>query len=177
MKKYIIWLLTAFIAITLVGCSEVISFEASTDDNTTDNLQRLSCIKIYSATNQTLINTIEDKDILIKFIQNTTFAEQWTNTGTDDSIDQQEKIRQKLEDYEPQYIITSYKTPAAIINDGNLEKISDITIYKDTNIIKMQISPDTIKAYRIPSEYLTDYFEITDEVRDFLISLTGVGNQ
>lgn len=69
MKKFIILLLTAFIAITLVGCSEVISFEASTDDNTIDNLQRLSCIKIYSAANQTLINTIEDEDILINLIK------------------------------------------------------------------------------------------------------------
>lgn len=80
-----------------------------------------------------------------------------------------------LEDYEPQYIITSFKTPAAIFNDGNLEEISNITIYKDTNMIKMQISPDTIKGYRVPSEYLTNYFEITDEVRDFLISLTRSG--
>jgi len=40
-------------------------------------------------------------------------------------------------------------------------------------MIKEQISPDVIKNENIPSEYMTFYYEVSNDLKDFLISLAG----
>ena len=67
----------------------------------------------------------------------------------------------------------AYKSPVAVYNDGELEKLYTITVYKDTNIIKMEVSEETIKSFPVPSEYLTFYEDVTDEEMEFLMSLTS----
>ncbi|MFA9463556.1 MAG: hypothetical protein ACERKN_04625 [Velocimicrobium sp.] len=130
--------------------------------------QQLARIEVYSVVDNTLVNTIEDEESLLEFNQKTECEEQWD----DDYMDQQEEIQKKLEEREPLYIFMSYKKPVAMNNDGTLEKISEITVYKDSNIIKEEVSPDTVKNFTVPSEYLTDFYESSDETMDFLVSLT-----
>lgn len=138
--------------------------------NATKRLQRLAQVEIYSAKEKKLIKTIEDKKSLITFNKNTIFTDQYSNAD-DNYMNKQEEIRKEVENYEPQYIFVTYKTPAALNNKKDLEKIYEITTFKDTNIIMMQVSPDSIKNIVVPSEYLTFYTEGSDEEITYLNSL------
>lgn len=141
-------------------------------DNTksASKTQQLARVEVCSANEQTLIDTIEDKDKLTVFNENTSFITQLD--GMDDNyMKQQADIKKKLEKYEPEYVFISYKTPVAVINDGALEKVLKITTYKDTNIIKVQIAPSNVKNVPVSSEYLTFYFEASNEVAVYFHSL------
>ena len=46
-----------------------------------------------------------------------------------------------------------------------------ITLYEDTNIIKMEVSGESIKAFPISEEFLTFYYEISEEGMRFYRSL------
>ncbi len=50
----------------------------------------------------------------------------------------------------------------------------EITVYENSNIIKEQISPDNIKGTSVPEEYLTFYGTVSEEDREFLLSLGEV---
>jgi len=130
--------------------------------------QQLARIEVYSVEDNVLVHTIEDEERLLEFNEKTTCEEQWD----DDYMDQQEEIQKKVEEHKPQYVFISYKKPVAMKNDGTLEKISEITVYQDSNIIKEQVSPDAVKNFTVPSEYLTYFFESSDETIDYLLSLT-----
>lgn len=164
-KKIIMLVVLSLLIMILSGCSnKEYTTGASTNNKeyTAEDLQRLSRLEVYAA-DKALINTIENKETLFQFNKLCIDPMEYT--------DQQEEIQEKLKEYEPQYIITSYKTPAARYNNGSLEKLFDITVYKDTHMIMMQVSPDTVKNFPVPSEYLTYYYEVSDDVMDFLISL------
>ncbi len=166
-KKVTIVIFLLMLLSVLSGCST--SASANGNKNTV-NIERLACIEIYSVNNQTLLTTIDDKETLETFHENASFDEQWGDMD-DNYLEQQAEIQKKLKNYEPQYLFISYQTPAAIHNDGTLEKVLEITTFKDTNIVKVTISPDTVKNFSIPSEYLTFYFETSDEVMAYLRSL------
>ena len=134
------------------------------------NEPQLARVEIYSASDQTLIGTIEDKKALATFNENTLFTEQLDNMD-EDSINQQAEIQKELEVHTEQYNFISYKAPVAVSSDGTLEKIYEITVYKDTNIIKFQVSPESIKNFSVPSELLTFYFKASDETLKYLNSL------
>lgn len=51
------------------------------------------------------------------------------------------------------YTIISYKIPVAACNDGNLEKLMELTVYEDSNIIKEQIALETIKGNMFPKSF------------------------
>lgn len=170
-KKTMMIIVYSILLIVLGGCS----VGASTDDSeyTAKDLQRYARVEVYSAADNTLLNTIEDKETLIWFANNNAFAEQVADIDADEYLNRQEENKKTLDGYESLYIIVSYKTPAAANNNGALEKISEMTLYKDTNMIMEQVSPDVIKSFKIPSEYMTAYYEISDEDMSFLASLTG----
>lgn len=173
MDKRIIFIVAAISILSLFGGCTI---GAQSEDNsgyTAKDLQRCALIEVYSAEDQKLICEIEDNAILAEFNQNVAFAEDTLALDDNEYFDKMEDTKQKLEGYEPQFTIVSYKTPASKNNDGNLEKISEITVYKNTNMIKEQISPDVIKNGNIPSEYMTFYYEVSDDLKDFLISLAG----
>lgn len=130
--------------------------------------QQLARIEVYSALDNTVVNTIEEEESLLEFNQKTTSDEQWD----EEYMDRKEEFLKKLEDHKPLYSFISYKKPVAMNNDGTLEKLSEITVYKDSNIIKQEISPDAVKNVTVPSEYLTNYYESSDDTIDYLLSLT-----
>ncbi|WP_312649605.1 hypothetical protein [Aminipila sp.] len=166
-KKLFVTIFLLLLFSIFSGCSPGDSSNSNTE---TAEDQRLARIEVYSANEQTLIDTIENKETLAAFSKSTSFTDQLEDID-DDYMEQQAEIQKKLEKYEPQYVFISYKTPAAINNDGALEKILKITVYKDTNIIKVQISPDNVKNCSVPSEYLTFCFQASDKEIAYLYSL------
>lgn len=78
-----------------------------------------------------------------------------------------------LDNYDPLYRIVAYKSPAAKYSDDTLEKSLTITTYEDTSKIKLQISPENIKGFAVPAEYLIFYSELSDENIEFLNSIAN----
>lgn len=158
MKKLICFLLAGILsAIALAGCS-------MGGGNAGEDLQRLSQIEVYSS-DGSLLNTVLDQDILNKFN---------SLNGTDvpsETDSEEDKLVNEIESLAVLYTIIPYKMPAAVHNDGTLEKLMEMTVYEDSNIIKEQIAPENIKGTYIPEEYLTFYVAVSDKDKKFILSL------
>lgn len=130
-----------------------------------EGFQSLSRLEIYEADGETLINTVEDKEKLIQF----------QKAGWQQEADGAEAAGTAgpPEGKEPFYSIAVYKPPAALLNNRKPEKIYTVTLYRDTNVIRMAAEPDSIKNISVPEEWLTFYYEISQEDMDFLLSLAG----
>ena len=90
---------------------------------------------------------------------------------TSDIEECQSKLKKSLKGANEQHRFVAYKRPVARFGDGELEENFTITLYEDTNIIKMTVSKESIKAFSVPEEFLAFYFEMSDEEMDFLTSL------
>jgi len=135
MNKRIIFIVVAISILALLGGCTIGVQSEDNSGYTAKDLQRCALIEVYSAEDQKLICEIEDSTILAEFNQNVAFAEDILTLDDDEYFGKMEDIKQKLEEYEPQFTIVSYKTPASKNNDGNLEKISEITVYKTMSSI------------------------------------------
>lgn len=161
-RKLYILTLCSVIILLLIGCNA--------DKNTPEkDSQQLSLIQIYSNDGK-LINSIEDVDILYQF----------SHLGyTDFSADtdsEQTELENMTEELSALYTIISYKTPVAIYGDETLEKLTEITMYENSNIIKEQVEPENIKGLAIPEEYLIFYYTVSEDDKTFLLSLAEFGN-
>lgn len=155
MKKVICFLLVSILsAVALTGCGR---------GNDEENAQELAQIEIY-ADDGRLINTITDEDILRRFS-----SLSYTDIPVEDS--EQDELASAVENLTEVYTIVIYKEPVAVYNDGTLEKLMELTVYEDSNIVREQIASESIKMYRIPEEFLVFYSTISDEERDFMLSL------
>ena len=122
------------------------------------DLQGLSQIEVYSSDGH-LVNTILDEEILSQF-HDLDYAD--ISSDTDAEMDAEGNVI---------CTIISYKTPVAAYHDGSLEKLMELTVYEDSNIIKEQIAPETIKGGYVPEEFLTFYVTVSDEDKNFIMSL------
>ena len=77
-----------------------------------------------------------------------------------------------LEGREPLFTIAAMKEPAALINNGEMEKTFTITVYEGTDVVKMVVMPQ-IKNIALSEEFLTFYFEVPEEDMEFFLSLAG----
>lgn len=158
MKNIILFILMGILTVIgLAGCG------ADRDDRGND-LQGLSQIEVYSGDGH-LVNTISDEEILSRF-QDLDYTD--ISSDTDAKMDALERERGDLNVI---CTIISYKTPVAAYHDGSLEKLTELTVYEDSNIIKEQIAPETIKGGYVPEEFLTFYVTMSDEDKDFILSL------
>lgn len=156
MKNIIIFILMdILITIGLAGCGQ--------SDRGKD-LQGLSQIEIYSSDGH-LVNTILDEEILSQF-NDLNYTD--IPSDTDEEMD---ALESKIGDLNVICTIISYKTPVVAYNDGSLEKLMELTVYEDLNIIKEQIAPETIKGGYVPEEFLTFYVTVSDEDKNFILSL------
>lgn len=160
-KKIDFAIILSLIVTTLCACS--LSMTDNNRKHASQKLQRLYRIEVYSAESDTLLNTIEDSKILTQFNALDSEVSDFFNN---------EEIKNVLKDATPLYRIVTYKSPAAT-NDTELEKLSTITIYKNTNIIMMEISENNIKSFSVPSEFLIFYENATAEKMEFLKSLAS----
>ena len=157
MKRVICFLLASILsAVALIGCG------AGRDDDD-GNVQELAQIEIY-ADDGRLVNTISDEDILRRFS-----SLSYTDIPVEDS--EQDELASAVGNLTEVYTIVIYKAPVAVYNDGTLEKLVELTIYEDSNIVKEQVAPESIKMYKIPKEFLVFYSTVSDEEKDFLLSL------
>ena len=131
---------------------------------TVEDLDNLAEIRIYSAENNELINTINDEEQLYQYNQCSLFDES-------DIAERQDELEKELEGAKEQYYLISYKHPVARFGAKELEENITITLYDDTNIIKMVVAGESVKAFSIPEEFMTFYYEISEEDMNFYRSL------
>lgn len=157
MKKVICFLLAGILsAVALTGCG------AGRDDDE-GNVQELAQIEIY-ADDGRLIDSILDEDILRRF-----GSLSYTDIPVEDS--EQDELASAVGKLTEVYTIVIYKAPVAVYNDGTLEKLMELTIYEESNIVKEQFAPESIKMYKLPEKFLTFYSTVSDEEKDFMLSL------
>lgn len=130
---------------------------------TTEDLDNLAEIRIYSAENDELVKTISDEEQLYKYNQCSLFD--------DDTEEHQNELKESLEGKREQYYLISYKYPVAHFGEKELEENTTITLYENTNIAKMVVAGENIKALSISEELLTFYYELSDEEMEFYHSL------
>ena len=152
-------ILLMFVLCICAGCSTPQGKKYTLED-----LDNLAEIRIYSADNNELIKTIDDEELLYQFNQCSLFDDS-------DITEHQDEMEKDLEETKEQYYLISYKYPVARFGKNELEKNTTITLYENTNIVKMTVSEESIKAFPIPDEFLTFYYEISEEEMDFYRSL------
>lgn len=113
---------------------------------TREDLDNLAEIRIYAAENNELIKTISDEEQLYQYNQCSVF-------DGSDIEERQDELKKDLE------------------GAKELEENNSITLYEDTNIVKMTVAEESIKAFSIPEEFLTFYYEISEEEMNFYHTL------
>ena len=131
---------------------------------TREDLDNLAEIRIYSADNNELVQTINNEEQLYQYNQCLLFDDS-------DIAERQDELKKELDGATEQYYLISYKYPVARFGKKDLEENITITLYEDTNIIKMVVSGESIKAFPISEEFLTFYYEIPEEGLSFYRSL------
>lgn len=159
-KSYIIIsMLLVFGLCICAGCST-----QRGEKYTIEDLDNLAEIKIYSAENNELIKTISDEEQLYQY-------NQCSLVDDSDMEERQEELEKDLEGAEEQYYLISYKYPVARFGEKELEENTTVTLYKNTNIIKMKVQGESIKGFSVPEEFLIFYYEISEEEMNFYRSL------
>ena len=130
---------------------------------TLEDLNNLAEIQIRSAEDNEPIKTISDEEQLYQYIQ--------CSLWSDLDVEEQDELKKCLEGAKEQYYLVSYKYPVARFGSNELEKNNTITLYEDTNIIKITAAEESIKAFSFPEEFLTFYYEATEEEMNFYRSL------
>lgn len=131
---------------------------------TREDLGNLAEIRIYAAETDELVKTINAEEQLYQYNQCSLFE-------ASDIEERQDELEQSLEGKKEQYDLVSYKYPAARFGSKELEENSTITLYEDTNIIRLAVSEESMKVFSVPEEFLTFYYEISEEEMDFYRSL------
>lgn len=159
-KIYIkISILLVFVLCICAGCSAQQGRKYTIED-----LDNLAEIKIYSAENNELVKTISDEEQLYQYNQYSLFDDS-------DIEERQDELEKNLEGAKEQYYLISYKYPVARFGEKELEENTTITLYENTNIIKMAVAEESIKAFAIPEEFLTFYYELSEGEINFYHSL------
>lgn len=159
-KIYIkIGILIVFSLCICAGCSTQQGEKYSIED-----LDNLAEIKIYSAENNELIKTISDEEQLYQY-------NQCSVLNVSDIEERQDELEKDVEGAKEEYYLISYKYPVARFGEKELEENTTITLYEDTNIIKMTVAEESIKGFSVPEEFLIFYYEISGEEMDFYRSL------
>lgn len=129
-----------------------------------EELNNLAEIRIYTAADGKLIQTITNEEQLYQYSQSTLLE--------DLNIEEhQRELEEALEGAKGQYELVSYKYPAARFGDKELEEVMTLTLYEDNNIVKLTVADGSIKSFSLPEELLTFYNEVSEEDMAFYRSL------
>lgn len=129
---------------------------------TREELDHLARIELYSAGNEDVLKVIEDEDVLYRFNQ----------VAFDDFEEHQEELEEAVAEAVAEYRFVTYKYPVSRFGGKEPEEDMTVTIYENSDIVKMSVSRGRIKGGYIPQEYLTFYYEISDTDIAFFYSLT-----
>lgn len=136
---------------------------------TREELNNLAEIRVYTAEDEELIQTVTDEELLYRYNQCSALEEDVIEEQITE--ERQTEIKKALEGAKEQYQLVSYKYPAARFGKKDLEKLMTLTLYENENIIKMTVADESIKAFSLPEEFLTFYYEISEEEMQFYRSL------
>lgn len=157
-KRYVGTVVLLTLLCICVGCSA-----SQNTKYTLDDLGNLAQIEIYSAETNELVKVVDDEEMLYQYNQ--------CSYDYSSSEEQQKELEKAIEGVEEEYYINLYKYPTAHFGRKELEKNTTITLYENSNIIKMTVSEECIKGAYIPPEFLTFYYEISDKDMEFYHSL------
>lgn len=144
------------IGIALVLCSCAGCSARQGEKYTREDLDNLAEIRIYAAENNELIKTVTDEEQLYQCNHCSIFD------GADIE-ERQDELKKELEGAKEQYYLIAYKYPVARFGAKGLEKNNTITLYEGTNIVKMTAADEVIKSFSVPEEFLTFYYELSEE--------------
>lgn len=128
---------------------------------TAEELDNLAEIKIYAAGTDELIKTITDEDQLYQYTQ----CSLWNDLDVEE--ERQTELEKDLAGKKEQYDLVSYQYPAARFGEKEPEENTTITLYEDTNIIKLTVADESIKSFSLPEGFLTFYCELSEEEMNF----------
>lgn len=131
----------------------------------TEELDGLAEIRVYSAENNALIKTIYEEEQLYQYIQ----CSLWKDLDVEE--ERQNELKKEAEGAREQYYLVSYKYPAARFGSRELEETATITLYENTDIIKMAAAKESVKGFPVPEEFLIFYYEVSGEEMGFYRSL------
>lgn len=130
---------------------------------TVDELDNLAQLKIYLAETNELMKVVSDEEMLYQYNQ--------CSFDSSYSVEHQEELEKAIEGVKEEYYIDSYKYPVSHFGSQELERNTTITIYENSNVIKMTVSEESIKGASIPQEFLIFYYEMSDKDMEFYHSL------
>lgn len=173
--KYILRMAASFAGCVLAACLLVGCSVSQDRKYTEEELDNLAKLEIYEAGSDTPLKTIEDEETLYQYNQ--------IFSGTGDDFAEWEP---EFDDYEPEegewkenpsdgqetYRIVVYKYPVAKFGDKEPVKTLTMTLYENTDIVRIVVADTVIKSFSLPEEFLTFYYEMTEEEREFYASLT-----
>lgn len=150
-----------FITMCIVaGCG------ASKSGYTREELGNLAKLELYEADSDTPFKTIEDEEVLYQFHQ---VAAAWADAYI---AAQENTLQETAEEADETYYIVAYKYPVAKFGDKEVEKNMTITLYRECNIAKMTVDNRQVKNIDLPEEWMTFYYEMSEEESRFYASLT-----
>ncbi|MCI9167464.1 MAG: hypothetical protein HFH01_04635 [Dorea sp.] len=132
---------------------------------TADELDNLALLKVYLPDSSEPEKIIRDEEILYQY--NHCFP----SDSASYSEERQAEWEKTADSAAEKYHIVSYKYPVSRLHKGELEKNMTITIYEDTDVIKIEVSEESMKGVPVPVEYLVFYSEGSDEETEFYHSL------
>lgn len=137
---------------------------------TREELNNLAEIRIYTAESEELIKTITDEEQLYQFNQCAAFQDDITEEYVNE--EGQKEIKKTPEEAKAQYYLVAYRYPAARFGKKELQKFMTLTLYEDNNIVKIIVAEESIKVFSLPEEFLTFYYEVSEEEMALLHTLT-----
>ncbi len=166
MKKLLYLLLAALLCAGLSACAPQQSDTLVENEPEIEggDAEQLSQLEVYAA-DGTLLNTVTDAELLEQF------SRLCYEDITEEVYGEQAELQSAAADQDVLYTIIAYKAPVALINDGQPEKLTETTVYADSNVIKELFAPDAVDAAPMMEEWLTLYMTLPDASRDFLLSL------
>ncbi len=132
---------------------------------TKEDLGNIAKIEVYSAENDELIKTIDDEESIYQYNKCISFDDS-------DIEEHQEELKESAEDAKEEYYFVSYKYSAAKFGGEETEKNTTVTIYENSNTVKMTAAEESVKGAFVPQEFLEFYYEVSDEDMEFYCSLT-----
>lgn len=175
--KYILRMAAAFsgcaVAVCLMtGCG--ISRDGKYAEEERHDLAKL---EIYEAGSDTPLKTVEDEETLYQCNQILSrsgddgdgFAE-W-EPEFDDYEPEEGEWKENPADEQEMYRIVAYQYPVAKFGDKEPVKFLTTTLYENTDIVKITVADTVIKSFSLPEEFLTFYYEVSEEEREFYDSL------
>lgn len=134
---------------------------------TREELNNLARLELYEAENGTLLQTIEDEDTLYRYCK----AQEGMASENAYVAKEEDNLKEPPDAAGASYYLAVYQYPASKFGDKDPQKIYTLTLYQDTDIVKIVVEDEAIKNISLPEELLTFYYEMPEEESMFYESL------